>query len=111
MSADEILADDAVLARVEADLAGVERAMARLDDGTYEACEVCGQPIGDERLSTAPTETRCSTSRADRGRPWPAKWQRRRSPEVSSLPASLPALLSPTLTAAVACSGPRESGG
>jgi DnaK suppressor protein len=61
VSADEILADDAVLARVEADLAGVERAMARLDDGTYEACEVCGQPIGDERLSTAPTETRCST--------------------------------------------------
>lgn len=50
-----------VLTRVEADLVGVERAMARLDDGTYEQCEACGQPIGDDRLSAAPYEARCAT--------------------------------------------------
>ena len=53
--------DDTVLARVEADLVGVERAMARLDDGTYDSCEVCGEPIGDDRLARMPYETRCAT--------------------------------------------------
>ncbi|HTN78841.1 MAG TPA: TraR/DksA C4-type zinc finger protein [Acidimicrobiales bacterium] len=53
--------DDTALARVEADLIGVEHAMARLDDGTYDSCEVCGAPIGDDRLSQAPYETRCAT--------------------------------------------------
>ena len=49
-----------MLAQVEADLAGVERAMARLDDGTYDTCEVCGGPIGDDRLQAAPFALRCS---------------------------------------------------
>lgn len=61
VSADETLAEHTVLTRVEADLAGVERAMARLDEGTYEQCEVCGGPIGDDRLAAAPSETRCFT--------------------------------------------------
>jgi RNA polymerase-binding transcription factor DksA len=52
---------DTVLTRVEADLVGVERAMARLDDDTYELCEVCGRPIGDARLSVAPHQARCAT--------------------------------------------------
>jgi RNA polymerase-binding transcription factor DksA len=45
---------------VERDLSGVERALARLDDGTYGVCDVCGSPIGDEALSIAPLATRCS---------------------------------------------------
>jgi len=53
--------DDTALARVEADLVGVERAMARLDDGTYDSCEVCGAPIGDARLAQVAYETRCAT--------------------------------------------------
>ena len=53
---------DPILAQVEADLAGVERAMTRLDDGTYDTCEVCGGPIGDERLQAAPFAVRCATS-------------------------------------------------
>ena len=44
------MSPDPILAQVEADLAGVERAMARLDDGTYDTCEVCGGLIGDDRL-------------------------------------------------------------
>lgn len=45
---------------VERDLSGVERALVRLDEGTYGVCEVCGRPIGDEVLSIAPLATRCS---------------------------------------------------
>jgi DnaK suppressor protein len=57
-SADVTIVD--VAASVEADLVGVERAMARLDDGTYELCEVCGRAIGEDRLSAVPYEPRCA---------------------------------------------------
>ena len=55
------MSPDPILTQVEADLAGVERAMARLDDGTYDTCEVCGGPIGDDRLEAAPFAVRCAT--------------------------------------------------
>ena len=55
------MSPDPILTQVEADLAGVERAMARLDDGTYDTCEVCGGPIGDDRLEAAPVAVRCAT--------------------------------------------------
>ena len=37
----------------------VERALSKLDDGTYGSCEVCGQPIGDARLEAMPTARLC----------------------------------------------------
>jgi DnaK suppressor protein len=40
-------------------LAEVERALAKLDDGTYGQCEVCGDSIGDARLEARPWATRC----------------------------------------------------
>lgn len=52
---------DATLAQIEADLSGVEQAMARLDEGTYDTCAVCGGPISDARLVDAPYVTRCAT--------------------------------------------------
>jgi DnaK suppressor protein len=36
-----------------------ERALARLDDGTYGQCESCGQLIGKERLKAFPRATLC----------------------------------------------------
>jgi RNA polymerase-binding protein DksA len=36
-----------------------ERALARLDDGTYGQCESCGNPIGKERLRAFPRATLC----------------------------------------------------
>jgi RNA polymerase-binding protein DksA len=36
-----------------------ERALARLADGTYGACESCGAPIGKERLQAFPRATLC----------------------------------------------------
>jgi DnaK suppressor protein len=36
-----------------------ERALARIDDGTYGICEACGQPIGKARLQAFPRATLC----------------------------------------------------
>ena len=38
-----------------------ERALARIDDGTYGVCESCGQPIGKARLEACPRATLCVT--------------------------------------------------
>ena len=41
------------------DLDDIERALARMDDGTYGTCEVCGKEIGDARLEVMPSTSRC----------------------------------------------------
>jgi DnaK suppressor protein len=38
-----------------------ERALARIDAGTYGICESCGQPIGKARLQAFPRATLCVT--------------------------------------------------
>lgn len=43
----------------ESQLAQVERALARLDDGTYGTCSVCGSEIGADRLEAIPATDRC----------------------------------------------------
>lgn len=40
-------------------LAQAERALARMDDGTYGSCESCGEPIGKARLQAFPRATLC----------------------------------------------------
>ena len=42
-------------------LAQIERALARIDDGTYGVCESCGNPIGKMRLMAFPRATLCMT--------------------------------------------------
>lgn len=37
----------------------VEKAFARLEDGSYGSCDVCGDAIGKERLAALPSTTRC----------------------------------------------------
>jgi len=39
--------------------ADIRRALAKLDDGSYGRCDVCGGPIGAERLAALPWATRC----------------------------------------------------
>ncbi len=51
----------AVLDGIEGDLAGVERALARLDSGAYFQCEVCGAPLDDALLAADPAGARCVT--------------------------------------------------
>lgn len=40
-------------------LVQIDRALAKLDDGTFGLCERCGKPIGDERLRARPWATLC----------------------------------------------------
>ena len=42
-------------------LAQIERALARIDDGSYGVCESCGNPIGKMRLMAFPRATLCMT--------------------------------------------------
>jgi RNA polymerase-binding transcription factor DksA len=40
-------------------LADVELALRKLDDGTFGNCEICGKPIGAERLAAMPWARFC----------------------------------------------------
>jgi len=51
--------DFSILEQVEAELADVERALKRLDDGSYGTCEACGAAIADERLEAMPATRFC----------------------------------------------------
>ena len=58
------MADDdetrqALLEVVERDLAGVEEALRRLDDGRYGRCDGCGATLDDDLLARRPTAWRC----------------------------------------------------
>lgn len=50
-------------------LAQIDRALSRLDDGTYGICERCGNAIAEERLRARPWATLCIEDQrlADRG--------------------------------------------
>jgi RNA polymerase-binding transcription factor len=37
----------------------IDAALQRIDDGTYGICEVCGKPIGEERLEAMPWTRLC----------------------------------------------------
>ena len=52
-------ADEAALAEASAELDAVEAALSRLEDGSFERCEVCGDRVGPERLRADPLLTRC----------------------------------------------------
>jgi len=45
--------------KIEASLAEVERALAKLEDGTYGICESCGARIDRARLEALPHAVRC----------------------------------------------------
>jgi DnaK suppressor protein len=55
--------------RLSEQLVGVQRAAAKLADGSYGHCDGCGQPIGAERLGALPAALLCldCTSTATRG--------------------------------------------
>jgi DnaK suppressor protein len=55
--------NDAVLAGLSestaAEIAMINRALKRLDDGSYGQCSVCGQPIDERRLAALPHSDHC----------------------------------------------------
>ncbi|GAA4712141.1 TraR/DksA family transcriptional regulator [Nocardioides conyzicola] len=44
----------------------VERALVKVDEGTYGTCDVCGRAIGDGRLEALPWATLCVDDSAKR---------------------------------------------
>jgi RNA polymerase-binding protein DksA len=40
-------------------LAEIDAALQRIEDGTYGICEVCGKPIGADRLNAIPWTRLC----------------------------------------------------
>ena len=39
--------------------AQIQAALKRIEDGTYDECETCGEPIGAKRLAVLPYATQC----------------------------------------------------
>src|SRR5215217_927872 len=44
---------------LEVGLERTERALAKLDDGTYGLCDMCGKPIAEKRLKAMPDVVLC----------------------------------------------------
>jgi DnaK suppressor protein len=58
------LTDIGVGESLESALTRTERALAKLDDGTYGTCDSCGQPIATARLRARPDSVLCLTCAA-----------------------------------------------
>ena len=56
--------DESILERVAAELADVERALKRADEGTYGICEACGREIAPARLEIKPEARFCVDDQA-----------------------------------------------
>lgn len=44
---------------ITASLTDIDRALAKVDEGTYGRCDGCGEAIPDERLEARPTTAHC----------------------------------------------------
>lgn len=80
-SSDAVLADEAPLAverekestlrrSLQGRLLDVQRALRKLDQGTYGRCDACGQEISPQRLRAQPQASLCLScqAKAERGR-------------------------------------------
>ena len=50
---------------LEKSLEDIERALKRMDNGTYGACKYCGKPIGEKRLLARPTAGACISCKTE----------------------------------------------
>jgi RNA polymerase-binding protein DksA len=46
----------------------IDRALERIENGTYGSCEWCGKPVGDERLAALPYAALCIACQSQQGR-------------------------------------------
>ena len=49
----------ALLDRARAHLEAIDAALRKADAGSYEICDICGRPIGAERLAARPASLTC----------------------------------------------------
>lgn len=58
---------------MESGLARTDRALAKLDEGTYRTCDACGQPIAPARLQAMPDGVSCVACAASERRAPPPR--------------------------------------
>ena len=67
------LENEDVLAELDregmAELNRIDRALERMDNGTYGVCRLCGAPIAEERLAALPETDVCQVCAPDAGQP------------------------------------------
>jgi DnaK suppressor protein len=56
----------ALLAQARAHLDAIDAALRKVDSGVYEICDICGDPIGAERLAARPAALTCVRCAAKR---------------------------------------------
>ena len=54
--------------RIRDQLAKVEHALSKFENGTYGLCDVCGQPINPERLEALPQANLCLNCKASQAK-------------------------------------------
>jgi len=54
--------------RLRAQLAAIEAALKRIDQGTYGVCPICKKPISEQRLEMMPEIAACAPCRERQGR-------------------------------------------
>ena len=54
--------------RIRDQLAAVEHALAKFEQGTYGLCDNCGRPIGSERLEALPQASLCLECKASQAK-------------------------------------------
>jgi RNA polymerase-binding protein DksA len=54
--------------RVKGQLAAVEHALYKFEQGTYGLCDICGKPIGPERLEALPQANLCLDCKASQAK-------------------------------------------
>ncbi len=58
----------ALLSQAREHLAAIDAALRKIDSGMYEICDMCGGPIGEERLAARPASLICIRCAAGRRR-------------------------------------------
>jgi DnaK suppressor protein len=61
--------DDVALSHATTELAQVSAALRRMDEGSYGACQECGETIDERRLLALPATPFCTACQADHERP------------------------------------------
>jgi DnaK suppressor protein len=54
--------------RIRQELAGIEHALQKFEEGTYGLCDNCGQPIAPERLEALPQASLCLNCKAQQAK-------------------------------------------
>ena len=50
----------ATLSALETEYRDIKRALQKIADGNYGTCEICGEPIEEDRLNFKPTARTCT---------------------------------------------------